>query len=778
MFLSEVEMTEEKRQNGGGNGSSSDNLKITIAADQLRQGHLVTGAVSLNGVGNGGMSVPFMKKDTGLISRINWDMEMADPGFPRIPVLDYAESKVAEMEKYADNFSCSGFDRYEKLVDGKSEKIVSVKPLPKSDFTILEDIVFKLDGLLKGCTNPESKKKNVRWFPFEGYNLDREGRATEPFSETLNRYVFFGGRDDGHIILPLPYIFNRKTLQEGDFSEENIHGFYYALRYTDNNDDIIPVEASADHVLNHLDNFLQGVDIKDMQKINFVLLHNNEFKFIRQCMNGVPSIIDRAASESDKRDLAIISAQKVRAAALKNMHEDDPSGVKARKIIDYAIKQGASDIHLIPFFDDKEGDAPKCRIAFRIDGHLRQYSSVPIEDGMHMINAIMTATGQTEYKGTRLAPCSADVRLDKWDFPGFIIRGSTMPSFSIVDQKTKETRPTESFSGRIAQVTGAAMTLEKLGLPKYLVNTAKELVKRRDGITYFIGATNTGKTTTLYALIREANPEENVILTLESPIERIIKGVVHSQIGGSEYTLDKGLVAMVRHDPDIILVGEVNNYPTADAAIQAALTGHLVFTTLHARTDYDAIKRLSGLVGLEASKDYLLTMGMTLNCLWAQRLAAKLCSNCKVAEDGRPKFAEILGYDQEEFNRLVPNPFIVYKPGKRLPNGDTCPHCNGYGDKGMQVVSQVLMMNPEIRDMIAHGVYDETRYISAARKIGMLTFPELATLYVRDGTISIDEASDVSPFWEMKEKRDLVIERLNNYDSNWAKSEENPFIFR
>jgi type II secretory ATPase GspE/PulE/Tfp pilus assembly ATPase PilB-like protein len=284
----------------------------------------------------------------------------------------------------------------------------------------------------------------------------------------------------------------------------------------------------------------------------------------------------------------------------------------------------------------------------------------------------------------------------------------------------------------------------------------------------------------LYALIREADPRQNVILTLESPIERIIKGVAHSQVGGDKYTLTKGLRAMVRHDPDIILVGEVRDFETADAAIQASLTGHLVFTTLHARTDFDAIKRLTGLVGRDASKDYLLTMSMTLNCLWAQRLAAKLCMDCRVAEgDGRKQFAEALGYSLDEFKTLVPEPFPVYRSsGGFLPNHDKCFKCNGYGERGMQVISQILPMTPDVRELIASGESNETRYLGVARRAGMLTFPELAALYVRDGTISLEEASGIAPFWEMRERKDLIVQMLNSYRSDWKEVAENPFILK
>jgi hypothetical protein len=154
--------------------------------------------------------------------------------------------------------------------------------------------------------------------------------------------------------------------------------------------------------------------------------------------------------------------------------------------------------------------------------------------------------------------------------------------------------------------------------------------------------------------------------------------------------------------------------------------------------------------------------------------------DCRVAEgDGRKQFADALGYSLDEFKTLVPKPFPVYRSsGGFLPNHDKCFKCNGYGEKGMQVISQILPMTPDVRELIASGESNETRYLGVARRAGMLTFPELAALYVRDGTISLEEASGIAPFWEMRERKDLIVQMLNSYRSDWKEVAENPFILK
>jgi type IV pilus assembly protein PilB len=235
------------------------------------------------------------------------------------------------------------------------------------------------------------------------------------------------------------------------------------------------------------------------------------------------------------------------------------------------------------------------------------------------------------------------------------------------------------------------------------------------------GPTGSGKTTTLYAALNELNTPDTKLLTAEDPVEYDIEGLVQCQVNHEqELTFAKLLRSFLRQDPDIILVGEVRDLETAQIAIQASLTGHLVFTTLHTNDAPSSIARLLDL-GVEG---FLLTA--TLEAIVAQRLARRICTQCK--EEFMPSEEQLmeLGLRASEVG------------GRTFYRGKGCERCNRSGYKGRLAVFEIMVMNDDMRELIMQQA--STAVLRhEARKRGMRTLRECGMLSIYDGQTTIDE---------------------------------------
>jgi len=280
---------------------------------------------------------------------------------------------------------------------------------------------------------------------------------------------------------------------------------------------------------------------------------------------------------------------------------------------------------------------------------------------------------------------------------------------------------------REAITTGVStLRLDRLGFNEEDLKRFRRAITRPYGMVLVTGPTGSGKTTTLYAAITEMNVKEDKLITIEDPVEYQLSGVVQIPVNEKKgLTFARGLRSILRHDPDKIMVGEIRDAETAQIAIQSALTGHLVLTTVHANNVFDVIGRFASM-GIDAY-NFL----SALNCVLAQRLIRVLCPACRVAVKLEKALAEESGLDYEEYKEV---PFY---------QGKGCQECHGTGYRGRQCITEFLDLTDEIKEMIlAERPLSEIRYRAVTG--GMITLRQSAVRKVIDGKTTLREINRVT----------------------------------
>jgi general secretion pathway protein E/type IV pilus assembly protein PilB len=388
---------------------------------------------------------------------------------------------------------------------------------------------------------------------------------------------------------------------------------------------------------------------------------------------GRPSEIDRlikkhygvAADEvhrmvnAAREDVQVIK-ETAQQADEKALAEDAGLVKFVNQIFTEAVRDRASDIHVEPMEDE-------LRIRYRIDGVLHK---VPIPTEIKRFQAaivsrlkIMSALNIAEKR----LPQDGRIMLNALG-KQIDVRVSVIPNVW-----------GEGVCLRLLDRANMAVTLEELGMPTDVLGHFKQLITEPHGILLVTGPTGSGKTTTLYAALQKINNVEDKIITVEDPVEYQLPGIkqiqVNSKIG---LTFGGGLRAILRHDPDIIMIGEIRDLETAEIAVQSALTGHLVFSTLHTNDAPTAVTRLVDM-GLEP-----FLVASTVEGLMAQRLVRRICKSCKT---------ELKASDSEVSSLLPADVKSVWK-------GKGCDECRGTGYKGRQGVFELLVVDDEMREMI------------------------------------------------------------------------------
>ncbi len=294
----------------------------------------------------------------------------------------------------------------------------------------------------------------------------------------------------------------------------------------------------------------------------------------------------------------------------------------------------------------------------------------------------------------------------------------------------------ETIVMRLLDPDSISIDLEMMGIEEKLLRIFNDEIKKPNGLILTTGPTGSGKTTTLYAFLRKVNDPGNKIITIEDPVEYHMKGVSQTQVsedGG--YTFLEGLRAALRQDPDIIMVGEIRDSETAKIAINSALTGHLVFSTLHTNDAAGAIPRLVDL-GINSK-----IIGSALTLAIAQRLVRKLCANCKKAVPPNPEESKIINIVSKLIKEKRPE--IEVPEGKEIwVAGDGCEICNGVGYKGRTGVFEAIMVDPDVTRVITDKVNDR-EIKDASKKQGILDMREHGILKVLQGITSIEELERV-----------------------------------
>lgn len=365
-----------------------------------------------------------------------------------------------------------------------------------------------------------------------------------------------------------------------------------------------------------------------------------------------------------------------------------------------AILDKASDIHVEPFEDE-------FKIRFRIDGVLYEKISPPKQLGIPIASRIKLISGMDISE--RRLPQDGRIQLNVGGTP-IDLRVSTLP-----------TKYGESIVMRLLNKSVMSVNLDVLGFYPEELKSIHQLLNKPNGIILVTGPTGSGKTTTLYAALSYLNDIGTKIITTEDPVEYDIDGLIQVQINPSiDVTFANCLRAILRQDPDIILVGEIRDEETAKIAIQASLTGHLVFSTLHTN---DAPTTITRLIDMDI-KPYLIAS--TVEVVISQRLVRKICVSCK--EEYMPSEASLM-----ELNLT----WEAVK-GKQFFRGKGCNNCRNIGYKGRMGIYEIMIMNEEIRRLIIEQAHTNV-VRSVAKRNGMNTLRDSGLTAVYDGLTTIEE---------------------------------------
>jgi len=385
-------------------------------------------------------------------------------------------------------------------------------------------------------------------------------------------------------------------------------------------------------------------------------------------------------------------------------------------ILAAGIASEASDIHI-----EAEQDGIKLR--FRLDGVLKDMAIIPHEMYKQVISRIklisklkLNIEGQPQ--DGRISIKLPEDELD--------IRVSTLPtSFG------------ESVVMRILRSSAIGLEFDDLGIRGKSFNDLKREIERPNGMILTTGPTGSGKTTTLYAILSKLNKEGTKIITLEDPVEYKLKGVNQSQIDKSkDYDFAKGLRSILRQDPDIVMVGEIRDLETADVAINAALTGHLVLSTLHTNDASGAIPRFLSM----GVKPFLLSPA--LNAVIGQRLVRKICEHCKeeieLTSDLLPRVMKIIESIPKN-SGYAPD----LEADLKFYKGKGCDKCR-QGYKGRIGIYEVFVMTPEIEKMVLDQKVSENDVKKITQDSGMISMVQDGILKALDGITTIDDVFRVT----------------------------------
>ena len=365
-----------------------------------------------------------------------------------------------------------------------------------------------------------------------------------------------------------------------------------------------------------------------------------------------------------------------------------------------AIRDHASDIHFEPFEDEY-------KMRYKCDGVL--YEMVPpprhlataISSRIKVMSNLDIAERRLPQDG-RIELNVGGARID--------MRVSVLPTLF-----------GESVVIRVLDKSSVGLQLDRIGMPPRILETFRKVIKKPNGIVLVTGPTGSGKTTTLYSALSEMNDLETKIITTEDPVEYEIDGIVQCQIQSEiDLTFANALRAILRQDPDLILIGEIRDLETAQIAIQASLTGHLVFSTLHTNDATSAITRLRDM-GVEP---FLITA--TVEAIQAQRLVRKVCQLCRTPYEPTKDQLMELNMSPDELK------------GRKFYYGEGCNKCNNLGFKGRTGLYELVLVNDDIRDLVSRGAStDQLR--AYCRKQGIPGLRDAGIQALFDGTSTLDE---------------------------------------
>ncbi len=385
-------------------------------------------------------------------------------------------------------------------------------------------------------------------------------------------------------------------------------------------------------------------------------------------------------------------------------------------IIAASVKLGSSDVHI-------EAEEKGIAVRFRVDGILQEVALLDREQWKRIINRIkliaslkMNVTDQAQ--DGRFSIFQKNKTID--------VRTSTIP-----------TSYGESVVMRLLNPDSISLAFEELGFRAPMLKKLQKEVEKPNGMIITTGPTGSGKTTTLYAILKKLNTKDVKIITLEDPVEYKVEGLNQSQIDYSkDYTFAKGLRSILRQDPDIVMVGEIRDLDTAEIAIQAALTGHVMLSTIHTNDAAGAIPRFLSM----GVKPFLLAPA--LNAIMGQRLVRKICKDCKEEMTLDAETLELVKKQLSSIPETSGEPKVDISALK-FYHGKGCATCNKTGYKGRVGAYEIIVRDGELEQSILKGILSEYDMRALAQKQGMVTMAQDGLLKAIEGLTTVEEVKRI-----------------------------------
>jgi type IV pilus assembly protein PilB len=451
------------------------------------------------------------------------------------------------------------------------------------------------------------------------------------------------------------------------------------------------------------------LDLQSLDNIRFVI--NAQVDPVLATRESIDAAIERYYNEGDElkrqivdlsqSDVQVVDVEGIKEQADQLVDDEDAPVIKlVTLLISEAVKSRASDIHIEPMID-------RLRVRYRIDGVCYEMDSPPkrLQGSIIARVKIMAMLDMAEKR----RPQDGKIPL-KLMGRSLDLRVSTLPA-----------QHGESVVMRILDKASISFGLDQLGFHADDMKLFRGLCKKPNGIILITGPTGSGKTTTLYSALAELNKPDRKIITVENPVEYTLAGINQCQVNeAAGMTFQRALRAMLRQAPNVILVGEIRDSETAKIAIEAALTGHLVFATLHTNDAPAAITRLIDM----GVAPFL--VASSIQAVQAQRLVRTICPDCKQTEEIEPSRLKSVGLREEQF------------AGKTVYRGAGCNTCRQTGFRGRKGIYEIMIMNNRLRDMaFRKATTDALR--DQARRDGMHTLLDDGLRKVLDGWTTLEE---------------------------------------
>jgi type IV pilus assembly protein PilB len=422
-------------------------------------------------------------------------------------------------------------------------------------------------------------------------------------------------------------------------------------------------------------------------------------KYYSNNSESLGEILGELSSDDSLKDLKG-RGESIDLDSLKEAADSNPVRKLINLVLLQAIKDKASDIHFEPFEEE-------FKMRYRIDGVLYEMMPPPSHIAAAISSRIKVMANLDIAE--RRMPQDGRIELNVNNQP-IDLRVSVLPTMF-----------GESVVMRVLDRGNVNLDLDKLGIREDDLVQVRQLIHRPNGVVIVTGPTGSGKTTTLYSALRELNDVSSKLITAEDPVEYDIDGINQCQIKAEiDMTFARVLRAMLRQDPDVILVGEIRDQETAKIAVEASLTGHLVFSTLHTNDAPSSIARLLDL-GLEP---FLVTA--SIEGIIAQRLVRRICNNCKTEYTPAEEQLMELGLRPDDVE------------GRVFYYGKGCEICNNTGYKGRQGLYEIMTLDDNMRDMIVQNASTQILRLEA-KKRGMRTLRECGLMAIYDGVTTIEE---------------------------------------